>query len=226
MFPEDGCLHVHDIGEGGRLSTVECPRQNIGNERADGRAPPKIQSAKWSPCGAYRMLTQVERLVPEGRDIRAVECWFSQVCKRPRVLQVNGRPLGRIGSWRTLWPQCAAASIQAATSSATRVKNQLIAADDFDRPRLLNNRDACLYDLSERLKRTGQSTRGGHNYETYNPITPACNYDNMLRSIECRYTRRSGTQRIELHWRRSTTNRAKQRRKWTHRTRQRRDQIN
>ena len=75
------------------------------------------------------------------------------------------------------------------------IKNQR--ADGFDRPLLLNNRDVCLYDLSERLKR--KSTRGGHNYETYNPVTPACNYSNMLRSIEYRYTRRSGAQRIELH---------------------------
>lgn len=50
MFPEDGCLHVYGIGEDGVPAFtdygIECLRQIIADERAAGRAPPKIQPAK------------------------------------------------------------------------------------------------------------------------------------------------------------------------------------
>jgi hypothetical protein len=50
MFPEDGCLHVYGVGEDGVTAFteygIECLKQLIADERADGRAPPPIQSKK------------------------------------------------------------------------------------------------------------------------------------------------------------------------------------
>jgi hypothetical protein len=42
MFPEDGCLWVHGVGYGVPAFTeygIECLRQIIDDERADGNAP-------------------------------------------------------------------------------------------------------------------------------------------------------------------------------------------
>jgi hypothetical protein len=50
MFPEDGCLHVYGVGEDGVTAFtefgVECLEQIIADERAAGRAPPKIQASE------------------------------------------------------------------------------------------------------------------------------------------------------------------------------------
>jgi len=44
MFPEDGCLWVHGVGEDGvpafTKEGIENLRQIIADERADGRGPP------------------------------------------------------------------------------------------------------------------------------------------------------------------------------------------
>jgi hypothetical protein len=46
MSPEDGCLHVHGVGEDGVTALtrygIECLRQIIADERDAGNAPPKI----------------------------------------------------------------------------------------------------------------------------------------------------------------------------------------
>jgi hypothetical protein len=48
MFPEDGCLRVHGIGEDGVTAFteygIECLKQIIADERAVGRAPQPIKS--------------------------------------------------------------------------------------------------------------------------------------------------------------------------------------
>jgi hypothetical protein len=139
-------------------------------------------------------------LAPSGviahwRCARSTQSLQSAACASSEILSAQGRAIEATPDRDDPLPLLQDQFL--AIREPKPIKNQLIAADGFDRPLLLNNRDACLYDLSERLKR--KSTRGGHNYETYNPVTPACNYSNMLRSIEYRYTRRSGTQRIELH---------------------------
>ena len=50
MFPEDGCLCVHGVGEDGVPAFteygIECLKQIIADERAAGRAPPSSQSTK------------------------------------------------------------------------------------------------------------------------------------------------------------------------------------
>ncbi|HET9535191.1 MAG TPA: hypothetical protein VFP43_07600 [Mesorhizobium sp.] len=50
MEPEDGCLWVHGVGEDGvpafTAYGIECLKQIIADERAAGRAPPKIESTK------------------------------------------------------------------------------------------------------------------------------------------------------------------------------------
>jgi hypothetical protein len=50
MEPEDGCLWVHGVGEDGvpafTAYGIECLEQIIADERAAGRAPPKIESTK------------------------------------------------------------------------------------------------------------------------------------------------------------------------------------
>jgi hypothetical protein len=50
MFPEDGCLRVHGIGEHGVTAFtecgIECLKQIIADERAAGKAPPPGQSTK------------------------------------------------------------------------------------------------------------------------------------------------------------------------------------
>ena len=50
MFPEDGCLRVYGIGEHGVTAFtedgIECLKQIIADERAAGKAPPPVQSAK------------------------------------------------------------------------------------------------------------------------------------------------------------------------------------
>jgi hypothetical protein len=50
MFPEDGCLRVYGVGEDGVPAFtdygIECLEQIIADERAAGRAPPKIRSTK------------------------------------------------------------------------------------------------------------------------------------------------------------------------------------
>jgi hypothetical protein len=50
MFPEDGCLWVYGVGEDGVPAFteygIECLRQIIADERADGRAPPQAQPPK------------------------------------------------------------------------------------------------------------------------------------------------------------------------------------
>jgi hypothetical protein len=46
MFPEDGCLHVHGVGDDGVTAFteygIECLRQIIADEREAAHAPPKI----------------------------------------------------------------------------------------------------------------------------------------------------------------------------------------
>jgi hypothetical protein len=50
MFPEDGCLRVYGVGEDGVPAFteygIECLQQIIADERAAGRAPPKIKSTE------------------------------------------------------------------------------------------------------------------------------------------------------------------------------------
>jgi len=50
MFPEDGCLHVYGVGEDGVTAFteygIECLKQIIADETADGRTPPPIRSTK------------------------------------------------------------------------------------------------------------------------------------------------------------------------------------
>jgi hypothetical protein len=50
MDPEEGCLWVHGVGEDGvpafTAYGIECLEQIIADERAAGRAPPKVKSAK------------------------------------------------------------------------------------------------------------------------------------------------------------------------------------
>lgn len=50
MFPEDGCLRVHGVGQDGVPAFteygIECLEQIIADERAAGRAPPKTRSTK------------------------------------------------------------------------------------------------------------------------------------------------------------------------------------
>jgi hypothetical protein len=48
MFPEDGCLRVYNVGEDGVTAFteygIECLKQIIADERAAGKAPPRIKS--------------------------------------------------------------------------------------------------------------------------------------------------------------------------------------
>jgi hypothetical protein len=50
MFAEDGCLHVYGVGVDGVTAFteygVECLKQIIAAKKADGRAPPPIESTK------------------------------------------------------------------------------------------------------------------------------------------------------------------------------------
>jgi hypothetical protein len=50
MFPEDGCLRVYGVGEDGVPAFtdygIECLKQIIVDERADGRAPPPVPSTE------------------------------------------------------------------------------------------------------------------------------------------------------------------------------------
>jgi hypothetical protein len=50
MFPEDGCLYVYGIREDAVTAFteygIECLKQIIADERAAGRAPPRIQSTE------------------------------------------------------------------------------------------------------------------------------------------------------------------------------------
>ena len=50
MFAEDGCLHAYGVGEDGVTAFteygIECLKQIIADEKADGRAPPPIRSTK------------------------------------------------------------------------------------------------------------------------------------------------------------------------------------
>lgn len=50
MFPEDGCLHVYGIGDDGVTAFteygIECLKQIIADERAEGKSPPQVQSEK------------------------------------------------------------------------------------------------------------------------------------------------------------------------------------
>lgn len=46
MFPEDGCLRVHGVGDDGVTAFteygIECLRQIVADERDAGNAPPKV----------------------------------------------------------------------------------------------------------------------------------------------------------------------------------------
>jgi hypothetical protein len=61
MDPEDGCLWVCGVGEDGVAAFtaygIECLEQIIADERAAGRAPPKVKSTKWGCGGVHRMPT-------------------------------------------------------------------------------------------------------------------------------------------------------------------------
>ena len=50
MFPEDGCLRMHGVGEDGVTAFtrygIECLQQIIAHERAAGNAPPQVKSTK------------------------------------------------------------------------------------------------------------------------------------------------------------------------------------
>ena len=50
IFPEDGCLWVHGVGEesvpGFTAFGIECLEEIIAIERAAGRAPPKVRPPK------------------------------------------------------------------------------------------------------------------------------------------------------------------------------------
>ena len=50
MGPEDGCLWVYGIGEEGVPAFtefgIECLEQTVADERAAGRAPPKVSPRK------------------------------------------------------------------------------------------------------------------------------------------------------------------------------------
>jgi hypothetical protein len=50
MFPEDGCLRVYGVGEDGVTAFtkdgIECLKQIVAGERAAGKAPPPLPSAK------------------------------------------------------------------------------------------------------------------------------------------------------------------------------------
>src|SRR5215212_1985013 len=72
MFPEDGCLWVHGVGEDGvpafTRDGIENLRQITADERAAGRGPPATPLSKL-PCGVYRMLTFGERASQRGRAV-------------------------------------------------------------------------------------------------------------------------------------------------------------
>ena len=50
MFPEDGCLHVYGIGDDGVTAFteygIECLKQIIADEKAEGKSLPPVQSEK------------------------------------------------------------------------------------------------------------------------------------------------------------------------------------
>ena len=50
LFPEDGCLPVYGVGEDGVVAFtrdgIACLQQIIADERAAGRAPPRVKSTK------------------------------------------------------------------------------------------------------------------------------------------------------------------------------------
>ena len=50
MDPDDGCLHVYGVGEDGMTAFtrygIECLEQIIADERAAGKAPPKVRTSK------------------------------------------------------------------------------------------------------------------------------------------------------------------------------------
>lgn len=50
MFPEDGCLHVHGVGEDGETAFtehgIECLRQIIADKRVAGKGETPVRSAK------------------------------------------------------------------------------------------------------------------------------------------------------------------------------------
>lgn len=50
MDPEEGCLWVYGVGEDGvpafTAHGIECLEQIVADERAAGRAPPKVKSTK------------------------------------------------------------------------------------------------------------------------------------------------------------------------------------
>jgi hypothetical protein len=50
MLPEDGCLHVYDVGDDGVTAfteySIECLQQIIADQRAAGNAPPQVKSTK------------------------------------------------------------------------------------------------------------------------------------------------------------------------------------
>jgi hypothetical protein len=60
MFPEDGCLWGHGVGEDGvpafTKDGIENLRQIITDARAAGRGPQASRQSN-PPCGAHRMLT-------------------------------------------------------------------------------------------------------------------------------------------------------------------------
>jgi hypothetical protein len=50
MFPEDGCLHVYGVGEDGITAFteygIECLKQIIADERADGSVPTSVKTTE------------------------------------------------------------------------------------------------------------------------------------------------------------------------------------
>jgi hypothetical protein len=50
MFPEDGCLHVHGVGEDGVTAFTEHGigylKQIIADKRATGKGPPPVRAAE------------------------------------------------------------------------------------------------------------------------------------------------------------------------------------
>lgn len=50
MFPEDGCLHVYGVGEDGVTAFtefgIECLKQIIADEKADGSVPTSVKTTE------------------------------------------------------------------------------------------------------------------------------------------------------------------------------------
>jgi hypothetical protein len=73
MFAEDGCLHVYGVGEDGVTAFteygIECLKQIIADERADGRTPPWREGGR-GRASPWRVAEPVVFLAPASTDPR------------------------------------------------------------------------------------------------------------------------------------------------------------